>query len=144
MTVNTPDGEAIIPTVGDDSLPILDKGAPALPKSSVAIMIDGQARTEIEILNSSYIDYSDIEVAPSKGNLYRNIDPTEVEFTKGPQYDMDEFYPSELAKLNDPYIQRGVRGQAVWAYPMQYNAVTKTLRVYSSITLRVIEVEATV
>ena len=140
IPVNTPDGEAIIPTVGDD-LPMLIKGAPALSKSSVAIMIDGQARTEIEILNSSYTDYSDIEVAPSKGNLYRNIDPTEVEFTKGPQYDVDEFYPSELATLNEPYIQRGVRGQAVWAYPMQYNAVTKTLRVYSSITLRVIEVE---
>ncbi len=140
MTVSTPDGDAIIPSVGDDT-PLIVKGAPALSKSTVAMMIDGQARTEVEILNSTFTDYTDIDVAPSKGNLYRNTDQNSVEYVKGPQYDLDQFYPSELATLNTPYIQRGVRGQAVWAYPMQYNPVQRTLRVYSSITLRVIEVE---
>ena len=138
--VSTQYGDAIIPSVGDD-LPLLEKGAPSLTKSYVAIMIDGQSNTEVEIISSVYTDYNDIEIAPSKGNLFRNVDPNYVAFAKGPVYNEDAFYPSELATLSDPYIQRGVRGQAVWAYPMQYNPVTKTLRVYSSITLRVIEVE---
>ena len=114
-----------------------------MTKSYVAIMIDGQSNTEVEIISSIYTDYNDIEIAPSKGNLFRNVDPNDVAFEKGPVYNEDAFYPSELATLSEPYIQRGVRGQAVWAYPMQYNPVTKTLRVYSSITLRVIEVEGT-
>ncbi|MBM71507.1 MAG: hypothetical protein CL847_01810 [Crocinitomicaceae bacterium] len=140
MEVNTPDGVAIIPSIGED-LPILVKGAPSLTKSYVAIMIDGQAKTDIEILNSTYTDYTDIDVAPSKGNIYRNVEPSDVEYVKGPHYDDDEFYPSNLATLNTPYIQRGVRGQAVWVYPMQYNPIQRTLRVYSSITLRVINVD---
>ena len=40
MTVSTPDGDAIIPSVGDDT-PLIVKGAPALSKSTVAMMIDG-------------------------------------------------------------------------------------------------------
>ena len=140
MEVSTPEGEAIIPSVGDD-LPMLVKGAPSLTKSYVAIMIDGQSRTEVEILNSTYTDYDNIDIAPSKGNLFRNVEPSDVEFVKGPQYEEDIFFPSNLATLNTPYIQRGVRGQAVWVYPMQYNPVQRKLRVYSSITLRVIEVE---
>ena len=140
MDVETPDGDAIIPTVGDDT-PLLVKGAPSLTKSAVAIMIDGQSNTAFEVLNSTYTDYTYIEIAPSKGNVFRNVEPSDVEFVKGPQYEVDEFYPQNLATLNTPYIQRGVRGQSVWVYPMQYNPIQKILRVYSSITMRVIEVE---
>ena len=77
MDVETPDGDAIIPTVGDDT-PLLVKGAPSLTKSAVAIMIDGQSNTAFEVLNSTYTDYTDIEIAPSKGNVFRNVEPSDV------------------------------------------------------------------
>lgn len=140
MVVETSEGEQIIPRVGDDK-PLLRKGAPDLTKSSVTILIDATAHTELEVLEVEFTDYTDIEIAPSKGNLLRNVEPSTVPFTWGELYSQDEFYPSSIASLESPFIQSGVRGQAVWAYPMQYNPVQKVLRVYSSITLRVVEAE---
>ena len=139
-TVETSEGDAIIPRVGDD-FPLLIKGSPDLSKSSVAILINGQSRTSIEVLSSEFSDYENIEIAPSKGNLFRNIEPSEIAYVKGEQYSVDSFFPTEVASLNSPFIQSGVRGQAVWVYPMQYNPITKILRVYTSITLRVIDVD---
>ena len=43
-----PEGNAIIPSVGDDT-PLLVKGAPSLTKSTIAIMIDSPTNTAVEI-----------------------------------------------------------------------------------------------
>ena len=39
--------------------------------------------------------------------------------------------------MRDPYCVRDYRGQTVIVYPFRYNAVTKTLRVYEEIVVRV-------
>lgn len=136
------DGDLVIPRIGNDH-PIMHKGAPDLSKSSVTILLDADSHTEVEILDMSYSDYTDMDIAPSKGNLFRNVEPSDVPLTFGPQYDADEFFPGQIASLQSPFVQSGVRGQAVWAYPMQYNPVQRVLRVYHSITLRVIETDGT-
>jgi hypothetical protein len=139
---HTVEGGLVIPRVGDDH-PIMHKGAPDLSKSSATILIDANSHTGVEILDMSYSDYTDIDIAPSKGNLFRNVEPADVPLTFGPQYDADEFFPGQIASLQTPFVQSGVRGQAVWAYPMQYNPVQRVLRVYHSIKLRVIETDGT-
>ncbi len=135
-TVNTQYGSAVIINA-KDATPILLKGAPNLPKFSFSIAIGDNARMEYEIVSSTFTDLPGIEIAPSKGTLTRNADPASIAFTKGLPYSQNTFFPGNLAELRSPYIVRDVRGQAVIVNPFQYNPVTKVLRVYSEIIVRV-------
>ena len=75
--------------------------------------------------------------APSKGNLSRLINPEDISYEFGAEYSQDSFFPSTLAELQNPYILRNLRGQAVDFHPIQYNPIQKVLRVYSKITVKV-------
>jgi hypothetical protein len=74
---------------------------------------------------------------PSKGNLLRTVDPATVPYQEGLYYSQNEFFPGKLASLGSPYIQHQFRGQSVHFYPVQYNPVTHTLRLYSSLDVTV-------
>ena len=68
LEVQTPNGtEHVIDLVGGSS--ILDAGFPDLDKWTSSIIIPDQGTTSIEVISSSYHEYSDITVAPSKGNF---------------------------------------------------------------------------
>lgn len=121
----------------ENMTPILKQGAPNLPKFAVSVMIPDEANMAVKIVSSNFIDYPNTEIAPSKGNLKRDINPADVPYIKGPEYSSNAFYPGSLADLQSPYVLRDYRGQTVWVYPFQYNPVTKTLRVYSDITVKV-------
>ena len=139
-TVNTPNGNELIISL-EDGTPILNAGAPDLPKLSTSLIIPDQSKMMVVVESFEYTDYENISVAPSKGNLYRNVDPSTVAYSYGTDYETDGFYPKELAKLRDPYIFRNYRGQSVVIQPVAYNAVTKTLRVYTEIILKVVETD---
>lgn len=136
--VLTPRGKAFTVTV-DESTPLLEKGMPDLPKVTASLIIPDQANMEVEVTASSYMDFPNIEIAPSKGNILRNTDPSTVPYTYNKVYELNSFYPSEQVGLRDPYIVRDYRGQTVVVSPFAYNPVTKTLRVYYDITLTVKE-----
>ena len=116
---------------------ILEKGAPDIDKYSTSIIIPDDALTSVEIISSSYHDFYDISIIPSKGNLSRDIDPASVPYEYGSDYKSNAFYPGVVAELSDPYIIRELRGQSIALYPLQYNASTKTLRLYTSIELKI-------
>ena len=115
----------------------LEFGMPDLGHISSSIIIPDNGLMSVEVISSSYIEIEDIEVAPSKGNFSRMINPSDVPFNQGDVYSEDAFYPGKLADLREPYILRDFRGQTVVTYPFQYNPVTKVLRIYSDITVRV-------
>ena len=69
--------------------------------------------------------YKNFDIAPSKGNLFSNVNPNSIEYQFSDQYSIDDFYPGKLVDLRDPYIVRDFRGQTVIAYPFQYNPVQK-------------------
>jgi PKD repeat protein len=125
--------ELLAPNMGK----ILKKGAPDLPKMSAAVIIPDEKEMEVKILNSSYVDIQGVELAPSRGNLLRTVNPDDIPYEYGMEYQTDAFYPGNLVELTDPYITRDYRGQAVIAYPFQYNPVTKVLRVYTKIKVKV-------
>ena len=139
--VVTPEGNAIIPRVLGDS-PLLRAGAPDLSKVDATVLIGAASGTALEVIDSEYTEVPGVNVAPSKGNLYRNVDPATVPFEEGAVYAQDGFFPAEAAALRTPFVERGLRGQAIWAHPFQYNPVTGILRSYQSITVRVVETEA--
>ncbi len=127
---------AVVPTIPKGS-PIQEKGAPDLQKMTATIIIPDADKMEVKVINAEYKDYNNIEIAPSKGIIMRNQDPDAIPYVYGAAYSRDAFYPGKLAELQKPFIQRNVRGQAVWVYPLQYNPVTKTLRVYTKLVVRV-------
>ena len=133
--VKTSRGNAYTVSVGN-STPILDKNAPDLPKMTTSVIIPDMAMMEIEMVASSFVEYTNMEIAPSKGNFTRDIDPASVPFEYGRPYNENKFFPGSESGLRDPFILRDYRGQTVIAYPFQYNPVTKVLRVYTDITLK--------
>lgn len=135
IEVLTPKGPAQILTA-TDAHAITKKGAPDLPKLVRSIIIPDMDQMEFEVTSSKFIELSGIDIAPSKGQFDRNQDPDSIPFVYGPWYERDGFYPGKLARLNEPYILRDFRGQALDIYPFQYNPGTKTLRIYTELTIR--------
>ena len=132
--VNTPKGSQYIIKV-PEMASMLEEGSPDLPLFAIPVLIDDMAAMEVQVKEAKYQDYEDIHIAPSKGNLSREIDPDEVPFRYGNAYHRDQFYPGFQAQLDQPYILRDFRGQNILVYPFAYNPITKTLRVYTQLTL---------
>ena len=133
-TVNTDRGEAQV-----ISLPKTPNnytaGEPDLPYLVIPSIIDDQAQMGIEILASKFQDFENVEVAPSKGDISRQVDPATVPYPYGACYQRNAFSPDQQADLFEPYILRDFRGQNMVVKPFAYNPVTKTLRVYYDLTV---------
>ena len=137
--VVTPRGEQIIVNA-EDMVSMMECGAPDLPFYPIPIIIGDKAEMRASVISSKYVDFSDVEVAPSKGNFSRGINPDDVPYTYGEMYQQDAFYPAQQLGLERPYIVRDYRGQNLLVYPYAYNPVTKTLRVYTDISISVKEI----
>ncbi len=133
-TVKTPQGKQMIIS-GEGMAAMLTKGAPSLPMYPISMIIGDQAEMEVSVIKSNYTDFENIEVAPSKGNISRKINPNDVEYVYGEMYQQDAFYPASQASLDAPYILRDFRGQNIMVSPYAYNPVTKTLRVYTDLRI---------
>lgn len=57
-------------------------GSPALPYFTESFIIPNKGNVELVVEYSNYQDYQNILVAPSKGNLKRNQNPSEIDYTK--------------------------------------------------------------
>lgn len=132
--VNTPQGMQYIISV-PKMASMLEEGAPDLPLFAIPVLIGDRAEMEIGVKEAKYQDFEGIEVAPSKGNFSRQINPDDVPFRYGEAYSQNRFFPIAQAQLDQPYILRDFRGQNILVYPFAYNPVTKTLRVYTQLTL---------
>lgn len=133
--VQTPRGKAAVISV-PKMVSLAEKGAPDVPKYAVSAIIGDDANMDVRIAASRYVDFPNIEIAPSKGDFSRKIDPATVPYTYGTMYQQDAFYPATNTELQEPYILRNFRGQAVTIMPFVYNPVSKTLRVYYDITIQ--------
>ncbi len=114
------------------------RGAPELPQVCRSIIIPDDSEVAVKVLASKYDDISDFPVAPSKGVFDRTHDPEEVPYEFGAVYETDALYPADLVSLGEPYILRDWRGVVVQLHPFQYNPVTRTLRVYTEVTLAIV------
>ena len=119
---------------------IMQKDAPELYKTAKSFIIPNDKEMKLDIINSEYQDFYPIEIAPSKGHLTRDINPQNINRQYGKVYQRNAFFPQQVAKLERPFIFRELRGQTVTLHPLQYNPVTKTLRVYSKMTLTLKEI----
>ncbi|OQX97578.1 MAG: hypothetical protein B6I24_08360 [Bacteroidetes bacterium 4572_128] len=116
---------------------LLKYGAPDLPKFTNSVIISNFSNVKLEIIESSFFELENIEIAPSKGVLTRNIDPSTIPYFYGEEYLKDEFFPSEICNLREPYILRDYRAVSFAINAFRYNPVTKILRIYNDITVKI-------
>ena len=140
INVTTPQGEANVITV-PKSVSTAQAGEPNVPMTGIPIMIGDRARMNARVIDAQYKDFENIEVAPSKGDFPRTIDPETVPYTYGECYSKDAFFPASNLGLYEPYIIRDFRGQNMAVYPFAYNSVSKTLRVYYNMTVELYKVD---
>lgn len=133
--VTTPKGEAVVIT-NSKMMSMTQAGEPDVPSLVIPAVIGDRALMGIEVVDAQYVDYENVEIAPSKGDFPRSINPEDVPYTYGAMYQQDAFYPAQPAQLHEPYIHRDLRAQNMVVTPYLYNPVTKVLRVYNHITLR--------
>ena len=132
--VSTPNGMQTVVSVPKMAT-MLEAGCPDLPYFPVPAIIGDRAEMEVNVSKSAFTDYENVEIAPSKGNISRQIDPKDVPYTYGEMYNKNAFYPASQASLDAPYILRDYRGQNIVVSPFAYNPATKTLRVYHNMTI---------
>jgi hypothetical protein len=111
--------------------------APDLPSVARSIIIPTDGTMTIRVLGALYEEYSNILVAPSKGNLLRTVNPADVPYEFGDIYTQNTWYPATIAELQEPYYLRDFRGQVVTITPFQYNPEQATLRFYNDITIEI-------
>ncbi len=131
--VETPNGIQNIISVPKMVAPLVT-GVPDLPQFPVPAIIGDRAEMQVSVIDAQFTDFN-IEVAPSKGNISRQVNPDDVPYTYGAMYSQDAFYPATQAYLEAPYISRDFRGQNIMVTPFAYNPVTKTLRVFTNMTI---------
>ena len=134
--VSTPQGVSYV-VEAPRAARIMKTGAPDLPLYAKSVIIPDADNMEVTVIRSNYVDIPNVQVAPSKGNLLRTVNPDDVAYTYGIEYQQNAFYPTQLAYLREPYILRDFRAQALVIQPVQYNPVTKTLRIYTDIEVEV-------
>ena len=78
---------------------ILNEGYPDLPKLNTSINIPDNSNMKIEVLSLEYEEVKNVEIAPSKGNLSRNIDPLSIPYNYGNIYHDNKYYPENIAEL---------------------------------------------
>jgi gingipain R len=134
-TVATPQGNMQIIQV-EQGTPVLKAGAPDVPRLAFSLIIPPDKASKLTVVESEYTDIPNVRVAPSKGKLYRNQQPADVPYVFGDAYQKNAFYPAQVAVGNPAFVVRDFRGQTIHVYPVQYNPITRTLRVYHRFRLR--------
>ena len=138
-TVSTPQGDAFIVNA-PKAMNRADVGEPDLPMFVIPTIVGDQALMQVEIVEATFEDYENMNIAPSKGDFPRSINPEDVPYTYSDTYQRNAFFPNQLAYLDEPYIHRDVRGQNIIVNPYTYNPITKTLRVYTHLVLNMVNI----
>lgn len=111
-----------------------------LPYVTTALQLDNLKNYDIKFIGGDHISYKfNNPLLPSRGVIYRDQDPSQIPYVIDPASIVDKFYPGTETEMVSPYIVKDVRGTTVMAYPFQYNAAKKTLRVYRTMTIQLVE-----
>ncbi len=114
-----------------------DKGFAAVPFINANIQLGADNNVALTFVGEEYTDYQlEFPLVPSRGVIYRDQDPSTIPYEIAAESITNTFFPAMLADVTDAYIIKDVRGTTVYFYPFQYNAATRTLRVYTSLTVQ--------
>ena len=77
---------------------VLIKVSEAETTTQSGIIIPDNAKMGIDVLNSEFIEYENVIIASSKGNITRDVDPSSIPYVYNDNYKNNTFYPGYLPK----------------------------------------------
>ncbi|MCD4829274.1 MAG: T9SS type A sorting domain-containing protein [Candidatus Cloacimonetes bacterium] len=114
-----------------------DEGAPNLPGDGRWIAMPQGTKASFSIIASRLDTYQDVDIAPAPRIPFETEDGP-LEYRLDPAiYELDAFYPASPVMLSEPTQLRGVDAVILGVTPFQYNPVTRELRVYRDLQVRV-------
>jgi hypothetical protein len=120
-----------------DAYPMLKKGSPELLQTAFSLVVPEGSQPEVEILNAQYSEITGFALAPSKGKLYRNVNPANIPYFQNTDYQSASYLLGSAVQTGEMYQLRDYQGMSFKVYPFDYNPVAQTLKAYSSITVKV-------
>jgi len=130
-------GEVMYKLAMGNAYPVDETGAPELLKSAKSLIIPEGATPYLTILESPYTLVSNFNLAPSKGRLYRDINPNTIPYVKGDPYFSDSYWGDHPAFLSDSYQLRDFNGVTIGVHPFAYNPIAKSLKVYQYMIIKI-------
>ncbi|HEX7319317.1 MAG TPA: C25 family cysteine peptidase, partial [bacterium] len=115
----------------------LQKGYPELPVINRNVIIPDEGAMACRIISADYETKVVGTIVPSKGNLYRNVDPATVPYEFGKIYEEDTWWPTNAAEISKPFIMRDYRGVSVCFNPFMYNPVRGELKIAKRIVVEI-------
>ncbi|MCK9424079.1 MAG: C25 family cysteine peptidase [Bacteroidales bacterium] len=131
----TAEGYGFSETTGNPNLPVL--------KKLIEVPVD--ANFDIRILGQNFKEYDlkdfgiQYPIIPTQPPLSKSIkDPSQVAFIYNASlYRQNEFYKNQLVTVTPVGIMRGVRLARLEISPVEYNPVTKKIRVYDNVEVEI-------
>ena len=130
-------GEEMQKLIMANAYPSLKKGSPELMQTAFSLIVPEGSTPETEILDAQYTVVEHFALAPSKGSLYRNVDPENVPYTKNEDYQVANYLLGNAIQTGEIYQLRDFHGMNFKVYPFDYNPVAQKLKIYSSVTVKV-------
>lgn len=120
-----------------DAYPILKKGSPELLQTAFSLIVPEGSNPETEILDAQYAVVEHFALAPSKGKLYRNVNPANVPYMQNTDYQEANYLLGSAIQTGESYQLRDFQGMSFKVYPFDYNPIAQKLKIYSSVTVKV-------
>ncbi len=134
-------GKDFISITAPNAYQLMEKGAPDLPMYRKSIVISDEKGVSYRIISAEYETKSLGNLAPSKGHFTRNIEPSTIPYTFSKIFELNDFYPTSNFSLSTPYIVRDLRGVTMQFNPIQYNPVSKELKICTRLVVEILNDE---
>lgn len=105
-----------------------EEGSPQLPMLALPYAVKNASGLRVYTLERQDTLYTDIRIAPSRGRITRDEDPSLRPRREGPVYQQDAYYPREIVQVGSVYQLHEQLGQSLVLNPLQYNPQRRTLR----------------
>ncbi len=144
VPIKTKEGYFSLLKIADYSYSML-AGEPQLPTLKKIIEVPVNASYEVEILSSDFseinlyqfgIEYPMLPAQPSLSKSCDNPEDEDFIYNKS-SYMVDGYLGTEIVKIVDLGVMRGVRLARVEISPVSYNPVQNMLKVYENIEVRI-------
>jgi len=121
----------------ESAYPVLKQGSPELLQTAFSLIVPEGSQPTVEVTDAQFTEVANFALAPSKGKLYRNIDPATIPYTKNTNYQSTNYLLGSAVAVGEEYQLRDFHGMNFKVYPFDYNPSAQMLKVYSSVTVKV-------
>jgi hypothetical protein len=117
-------------------------GSPDLRCRSFGIMLPSERNNTVQVIDYDVKEEQNINLAPIPQVYYSNPNVRSFEnvlysYNRNSEYTQNKYLPENVASLTNEGMLRDLTSASLVIYPYQYNPVTKSLKVYTRIRLRV-------